>query len=82
MNLENLTISEIVSLIRKDWKNVYFGAVPYLEAMNSLNIIDPKVALYGLDSGESIVLYFLSNATSWRGEVARGIKKELNRRCK
>jgi hypothetical protein len=32
---------------------------------------------YGWDSGKSIVLYFLGNASSWRGEVAREIKKEL-----
>jgi hypothetical protein len=32
---------------------------------------------YGHDSGESIVLYFLSNARSWRGDAARRIKAEL-----
>jgi hypothetical protein len=32
---------------------------------------------YGYDSGKSIVLYFLSNATSWRGDNARRIKAEL-----
>jgi hypothetical protein len=32
---------------------------------------------YGWDSGKSVVLYFLSNASSWRGEVAKEIKKEL-----
>jgi hypothetical protein len=32
---------------------------------------------YGQDSAESIVLYFLSNATTWRGETARRIKTEL-----
>jgi len=30
------------------------------------------------DSGVSVVLYFLSNATTWRGDDARRIKKELN----
>jgi hypothetical protein len=33
---------------------------------------------YGHDSAEDIVLRFLCNATGWRGEDARGIKKELN----
>ena len=32
---------------------------------------------YGLDSGRSVVLYFLSNAATWRGDKAREIKKEL-----
>ncbi|GAG28430.1 unnamed protein product, partial [marine sediment metagenome] len=30
-------LSEIASEIRKDWSKVYFGAVPYLDAMSTLN---------------------------------------------
>jgi hypothetical protein len=30
-----------------------------------------------MDKGKSIVLYFLSNAGSWRGDKAKEIKKEL-----
>ena len=69
------TLSEITVEIRKDWKNVYFGAKPYLDAMETLNSVKDD---YGLDSGKSIVAYFLANASSWRGEVARRVKKELN----
>jgi len=68
-------IYEIAREIKKDWKNVYFGAKPYLNAMFSLNSITEN---YGLDTGSSVVAYFLSNATTWRGPVARAIKKELN----
>lgn len=68
-------LSEIAAEIRKDWKNVYFGAVPYLDAMETLNSIEDN---YILDSGTTIVIYFLANATTWRGEKAREIKKELN----
>lgn len=68
-------ISEIAREIRSDWHNVYFGAVPYLDAMGSLNSIDDE---YGCDSGNSVVLYFLANAQTWRGDVARRVKKELN----
>jgi hypothetical protein len=32
---------------------------------------------YGADSAESVVIYFLGNATTWRGEDARRIKSEL-----
>jgi hypothetical protein len=32
---------------------------------------------YGADDARSIVLYFLSNATTWRGDDARRIKLEL-----
>jgi hypothetical protein len=65
---------EIAREIRKDWKRVYFGAVPYLDAMASLDKITDD---YGADSAVSVVIYFLSNATTWRGEVARRVKAEL-----
>jgi len=78
-NLQEKTISEIARLIRKEWKNVNFAAKPYLEAMGDLNSIDDN---YMLDSGKSIVLYFLSNASSFRGETAKAIKTELKRRLK
>ena len=67
-------ISEIAREVRADWKKVYFGAVPYLDAMGSLGGIDDK---YGLDDGRSVVAYFLSNATTWKGETARRVKAEL-----
>ena len=44
-------------------------------AMLTLNKISDA---YGIDSAESIVSYFLSNAGTWRGETARNVKKELN----
>ena len=66
---------EIANEIKKDWKKVYFGAVPYLDAMSTLDSINDK---YMYDSAKSIVLYFLSNAGTWRGDTARRIKKELN----
>ena len=70
----NRPLHEIAREIRSDWKKVNYAAVPYLEAMGTLDRIEDK---YYLDSGRSIVLYFLSNASSWRGDVARRIKKEL-----
>jgi len=67
-------IHEIAQEIKLNWKNPYFGAKPYLEAMFTLGSITDK---YGYDSAKSIILYFLANATSWRGENARRIKLEL-----
>ena len=61
--------------INADWKKPYFGAVPYLEVMEDLTTLDDHI---GADSAESIVRYFLSNAKTWRGEVAKRIKAELN----
>ena len=67
-------LSDIAREIRADWKRVNYAAEPHLDAMGTLGSIDDN---YLLDSGKSVVLYFLSNASSWRGEVAKRIKQEL-----
>lgn len=72
-------INQIARDIRKDWKNPYFGAVPYLDAMHSLSDINDS---YYYDSAKTIILYFLGNAQSWRGEVAKRIKAELKQLIK
>ena len=78
-DLPRLQLNEIAQIVYDDWRNVNYAAKPYLEAMSTLRSIKDN---YILDSGSSIVAYFLSNATSWRGEVAKAVKKELNRRLK
>lgn len=60
--------------IRANWKKPYFGAVPYIDAMSALNDIGDN---YGLDDARSIVRYFLANASTFRGDVAKAIKTEL-----
>jgi len=72
-----MTLSQIAREVRKHWKKVYFGAVPYLEAMETMRSVDDD---YGCDSGRDIVARFLSNANSFRGPVARAIKDELKKR--
>ena len=72
--MTNRPIHTIASEILQDWKRPYFGAVPYLAAMQSLDSIDDA---YGYDDARSIILYFMSNATTWRGAKAREIKAEL-----
>lgn len=61
--------------IINDWDKPYFGARPYLLAMRDLQSMKDS---YGADDAASIVRYFLSNATTWRGETARRVKRELN----
>lgn len=68
------SLAEIAWEIRKDWKNVNFAAKPYLDAMFSLSSVR---GYYGMESARSIVLYFLSNASTWRGKTARRVKAEL-----
>jgi hypothetical protein len=84
-DVERVTLSDLAILIRADWRHtskngVNYAAEPYLTAMQSLNVVNPREAQYGLDPGDEIVAYFLANATSWRGDVARSVKAELKRR--
>jgi hypothetical protein len=68
-------LSVIAREIRRDWKKVNFAAVPYLEAMLELDTMHDR---FYNDDAKTIVLYFLSNASSWRGPEAKRIKAELN----
>jgi len=67
-------LCEIAAEIKQDWTNVHAFAFPYLKAMRLLETIDDK---YGAEYGSEIVLKFLSNSQTWRGEKARQIKTEL-----
>jgi hypothetical protein len=67
-------LSSIAADIKKDWFTIPIHALVYVEAMERLTRIKDT---YINDTGRDIVLRFLCNATSWRGEVARNIKKEL-----
>jgi len=67
-------LSVIAADIRAHWAKPYFGAMPYIDAMATLYSVDDA---YGQDDARSIVLYFLSNASTFRGPEARKIKAEL-----
>lgn len=72
-------LSDIAREIRADWKKVYFGAQPYLEAMASIN--SPEDPYYA-DNGKTIIVYFLANAGTWRGDTAKRVKAELKEMAK
>jgi CHASE2 domain-containing sensor protein len=74
-----MNIKQVAKEILDDWKNPYFGAVPYLEAMLTMNDINEN---YYDDSGKSIVMYFLGNAQTWRGAKAKETKLLLNKLIK
>ena len=73
-------IYEIAKDIYADWSNIGKGispyAKPYLEAMFSLNHPSDN---YVLDSGDSVIRYFLANAQTYRGEKAKQYKSELKK---
>ncbi len=74
MSTPKRPIYEIADEIEAEWVKVNYAARPYLDAMKDLNSAEEN---YGADSGRSIVLYFLSNARSFRGEAAKRLKAEL-----
>lgn len=71
-------LSAVAREIQADYasrgKPVHFSAVPYVNAMRQLDSIDGR---YIHDSGVDVVMYALSNLSTWRGEVATRVKAEL-----
>jgi len=74
MKTENRSIRLIALDIQSEWPKVNYAARPYLDAMLQLNSINDR---YHEDSAKSVVLYFLSNASSFRGDRAKVLKAEL-----
>jgi len=78
-NIREMPLHQIAWVIQIYWDRVHYTAKPYLEAMGSLTSLEDH---YMMDSGDTIVRYFLANAGTWRGPVARQVKAELKRRLK
>jgi len=76
---ERVTVSEIAHAIAKDWQNISPYAADYLNAMKTITDIEGN---YIHDSAKSVVLYFLANAGSYRGENARAYKDLLKKMVK
>ena len=74
-----MSISELAIACARDWKTSDHIVRAYLAPMKVLATLDDT---YAFCSGRQIVSYFLANAEAWKGEVAEGVKKELNRRLK
>lgn len=66
----------IAQEIAKTWYPLNYAARPYVEAMMGLESIND---MYYQDTAKSVVLYFLSNASTWRGPDAKRIKAELKK---
>jgi hypothetical protein len=57
-----------------NWPERYFDAVPHIHGMRRIEKVTDR---YEVDDGEGLVHYFLVNARTWRGEVAKRVKAEL-----
>lgn len=75
--LPKMSINELAVLIEKNWQKSSPYAIPYIEAMHSHNTLKDK---FYAETAENIIMYFLCNAATWRGETARLVKSELRRR--
>jgi hypothetical protein len=75
----NRSISSIAYDIKRVWAKPYFGAKPYLDAMTQLNNINDK---YFHDDAKSVIMYFLANASTFRGNDAKVLKAELKEMLK
>lgn len=71
---EHRSLTVIAQDMYRHWSPVNYAARPYLSAMLSMRC--PQ-EMYYLDSGRSVVEYFLFNASTFRGPEARRIKAEL-----
>ena len=67
-------VYKIAEDILNDWNRINYAARPYLAAMLTINNEHEN---YGQDTAKSIILYFLSNASSYRGSKAKELKNEL-----
>lgn len=76
MKKENREIFEIAIDIVNDWgiNRVNYAAKPYLHAMLHLKTVDQQ---YIFDSADSIVRYFLCNASTYRTKKSKSLKLEL-----
>lgn len=73
-NTINRPVYKIAEEILNDWTAPHFAARPYLAAMLTINNEHEN---YGQDTAKSIILYFLSNSITYRGNKAKELKKEL-----
>jgi len=73
-SIHNRPLWAIAKDIRAHWAKPNFGAVPYIDALSQLDNVGDK---FGFDDAKGLILYFLSNAKTWRGNDAKRIKAEL-----
>lgn len=77
--LKTKSLSQIAKLIYASWPKVHPTAAPYLDAMTRIESINDK---YYADSAYSVVAYFISNSSQFKGEEAKLFKAELKDRMK
>lgn len=72
-------ISQIALDIQRCWPKPSYTAAPYITAMRTLDKVED---FFMHDSARDILLRFLSNAGTWKGEDAKRIKAEIKEMLK
>lgn len=86
-----MRVAALARQILADWRSMSPAARPYVEAMQNIDVLVKDVAAvidgekttlkvrvqYGAEHAMDVVSYFLSNAGTWRGAVAKRVKSEL-----
>jgi len=70
------TFAGIAREIRREWRRVYFGAIPYLEALETLETSDPSASFF-CETAKDTAIGFLANAAGYRGPNAHAHKARL-----
>jgi hypothetical protein len=86
-NIETKTFSEIAQFIATDWKKRQPLHDHYLRHLQSLHFTktineNGRHNMYGADTAQAVVLYFLCNASTYRGPNAKMVKNELKKRLR
>ena len=77
-DLSQLNLGQLAAICKADWKKPNFAAVPYLNALSQLHSVTDR---FYAEDAHGIVLYFISNAGTWRGPLAKSVKAELKKRA-
>lgn len=75
------TFAAIAKEIKQLWRNPYFGAAPYLDALSKIHSTE-KTTPYLFETAADLVPYLLSNMATFRGADAKRIKAELKEMIK
>ena len=67
-------VYKIAADIVNDWNRPNYAALPYLTAMLTINNEQEQ---FGQDTAKNVILYFLSNAGTYKGPKAKELKTEL-----
>ena len=86
-----MRVARLAEKVLANWRSINHAARPYVDAMLQIDTLVVDVSavvdgekvtiktrvMYGAEYAMDMVSYFLSNAGTWRGEVARQVKDEL-----